>query len=213
MRFDVKRCVSSWLLSLLLLPLAAQAGAGARVLDGFMQGLKTLRADFSQTLRDEQGDVLETASGRMALERPGRFRWDYLRPYEQSIIADGKRIWVYDKDLEQVTVKPQARTLASSPAMLLGGEARIRDQFEVTDLGSQDGLDWVRLQPRGRDEQYTGIELGFAGVTLRRMRLADNFGQTTLIEFSHEQRNPELDADLFRFQPPAGVDVIDGSVQ
>lgn len=213
MEFDVRRCMRLWLVALLILPVATQAGEGVRVLDGFMQGLKTLRADFSQTLSDEQGDVLETSQGRMALERPGRFRWDYLQPYEQSIIGDGKQIWVYDKDLEQVTVKPQAQTLASSPAMLLGGDAHIRDQFDVTDLGSADGLNWIRLLPKGADDQYTGIELGFAGVTLRQMKLADNFGQTTLIKFSHEQRNPKLDQALFRFQPPAGVDVIGGSGQ
>ncbi len=211
MRKDVKRIPILYLLALLLGPLSTAAAEGGTVLDDFMRGLNTLRSDFSQTLSDEHGDVLETAHGRMALARPGRFRWDYLEPYEQSIIADGERLWIYDKDLEQVTVKPQAHTLASSPAMLLGGDASIRDQFAVKDLGSVDGLEWIRLLPRGADDHYTGIELGFAGGTLRQMKLADNFGQTTLIEFSHEARNPGLEPGLFRFQPPAGVDVIDGS--
>lgn len=182
------------------------AAAASRV-EGFLDRLTSLRADFRQTVTDAHGRVLERAEGTMALARPGRFRWDYRVP-EQLIVSDGVTVWLYDIELEQVTVRPAGEALAGTPAMLLAGEADLGDEFEITHAGLEDGLEWSLLTPRRPDSDFRDLRLGFQGTELRRMTLHDRLGQTTELELLNIVRNPRIDDHLFSFKPPPGVDVV-----
>jgi outer membrane lipoprotein carrier protein len=185
------------------------AGEGRKLLDSYLANLSTLEAKFQQTLVDENGIVLEESNGRVYLQRPGKFRWDYEAPYEQTIVADGAKVWIYDKDLEQVTVKPLMAAIGNTPALLLGGDVDIDAEFKITDQGETQGLTWLVLAPKEtEDKQFSDIRLGFEGAALRRMELVDSFTQTTRIQFIDEERNAGIDASLFVFEPPAGVDVL-----
>lgn len=194
---------------------SAQAAGGATApLDEFLKGLVSLKARFEQVLLDEQGVERERSRGTFYLSRPGRFRWDYESPYQQSIVADGQRVYVYDKDLEQVTVKPLQKALGSTPALLLDGEVNIEERFVVSRGTPAEGLVWLELGPKDaraarESGGYAQIRLGFAGPRLKRMDLRDNLNQVTRIELKNAERNPNLDPSLFTFTPPAGVDVLD----
>ncbi len=182
--------------------------AGKDPLDVFFDGLKTLQADFQQQIVNESGTILQQATGTVWIQRPGKFRWDYKTPYHQLVLADGARLWNYDEDLEQVTVKDMDAILSSTPAMLLSGSEPIADVFLVTNTGKQDGFQWVELEPRSKETSFERIRLGFAHRTLVRMEMRGLFGQITRFEFSNMQRNHPLSAELFVFSPPAGVDVF-----
>ncbi len=182
------------------------AAAAMRV-EGFLGQLTSLRAEFRQTVTDARGRVLERAEGTVALARPGRFRWDYRVP-KQLIVSDGVTVWLYDVELEQVTVRAAGEALAGTPAMLLAGEGDLNGEFEITDAGQQDGLDWSRLTPRRPDGDFRELRLGFAGRHLRRMTFFDRLGQTTELELLQVERNPRFDSSLFTFKPPPGVDVV-----
>ncbi|HHM05047.1 MAG TPA: outer membrane lipoprotein chaperone LolA [Gammaproteobacteria bacterium] len=186
---------------------AAQASGPERLAD-FFDGLTTLRAEFRQTVQDVRLNVNEQASGTVMIQRPGRFRWDYREPYEQLIVADGEKIWMYDVDLEQITVKPLDDTLGDTPAQLLSTTRPLEESFTVFDDGQADGLEWARLLPKSKDGNFQQVRLGFDGQTLRRMELQDSFNQTTRLDFSAVERNPPLDPAAFRFVPPPGVDVV-----
>jgi len=185
---------------------AADAAAALRV-EGFLGQLTSLRAEFRQTVTDARGRVLERAEGTMALARPGRFRWDYRVP-QQQIVSDGVTVWLYDVELEQVTIRAAGEALAGTPAMLLAGTGDLKDEFAITDAGSQGGLDWSRLMPLRTDGDFSEVRLGFAGRDLRRMTFFDRLGQTTELELSGLERNPRLDPAVFTFEPPPGVDVV-----
>lgn len=181
--------------------------AAVQRVEGFLGQLVSLRAEFRQTVTDAGGRELERAEGTMAIARPGRFRWDYRVP-SQQIVSDGVTVWMYDVELEQVTVRAAGEALAGTPAMLLAGKGDLKDEFEITTGGSQDGLDWSRLTPRKPDGDFREVRLGFAGHDLRRMLLFDRLGQTTELEFLDVQRNSRVDDGLFKFKPPPGVDVV-----
>jgi outer membrane lipoprotein carrier protein len=185
---------------------AADAAAAKRVQDA-LGGLSSLRAEFRQTVIDAEGRVIETAEGTMALARPGRFRWDYRTP-EQLIVSDGDTVWFYDVGLEQVTIRRAAETLQGTPAMLLAGEGDLAAEFVIADAGRSDGLAWSLLTPRRGDADFRELRLGLADRELRRMNLLDRLGQTTDLAFDRIERNPRLDASLFSFTPPPGVDVV-----
>ncbi len=189
----------------------AQAAQARAQLERYFKDFVTLRASFEQTLVDEKGKTLERSQGTVYLWRPGRFRWEYEKPYQQSIVADGKKLWIYDKELEQVTVKPIRAALGSTPALLLDNKADIDRGFTVAEGGEAGGLVWLELKPKDKEPQYTAIRLGFEASTLRLMELRDNFGQTTRIRFSRESRNTRFSQSLFVFTPPPGVDVLDAS--
>lgn len=195
--------------SLATLPALAGSTSDAAALrvEQFLDELTSLRAEFRQTVTDAHDRVLERAEGTMALSRPGRFRWDYRVP-EQQIISDGVTVWLYDVELEQVTVRAAGEALAGTPAMLLAGTGDLNKEFEITDAGPQQGLDWTRLTPRQPDSDFREVRLGFAGHVLRRMTFFDRLGQTTELELLQLERNPRFDASLFKFEPPAGVDVV-----
>jgi len=197
-------------LSLALLALAsagAQADPGQRLKE-FARQTQTLSGQFSQVVLDRNGRRLQESGGEFHLSRPGRFRWLYRSPYEQLIVGDGSRVWIYDSDLEQVTVRRVDRAIGESPAALLAGSNEIERHFNVREAGPRDGLDWLEATPKSREGSFERVRLGFRNQTLQVMELFDSFGQTTVLRFSELRFNPRLGADLFRFRPPAGVDVI-----
>jgi outer membrane lipoprotein carrier protein len=177
-------------------------------LRAFMQGAKTVRAAFTQTVTDKAAKVVSESGGAMQFSRPGRFRWEYTKPYQQLIVGDGKKLWIWDADLNQVTVKNLPEALGSSPAALLAGSNEIEKSFTLVDAGTRDGLEWLRALPKDRESTFESIQMGFNDQGLAVMVLADNFGQKTVIRFSKLERNPKLAVDLFSFVPPKGADVI-----
>ena len=183
------------------------AEAAAQV-EHYLAGLKTWSADFTQEIDDANGKVLRSASGHLYLQRPGKFRWDYLKPSQQLVLADGKKLWFYDKDLEQANVRDLDSTLASTPAVLLAGGVTVSSQFDISALPKDHGYDWYQLIPKHPTSDFQAIRIAFSHGELVRMLFADKLNQVTRLTFSDPQRNVALAPDLFTFKPPAGVDVI-----
>ena len=177
-------------------------------LRAFVRESQTARAHFTQSVIDRNGRSVSQASGVMAFSRPGKFRWTYDKPYEQLIVGDGVKLWIFDKDLNQVTVRKLDEALGSSPAALLAGNNEIEKFFALSEAGSRDGLNWLEASPKSKDTMFAAVRMGFAGNTLKQMELKDSFGQTTVIRFDKLERNPRLPADQFKFAPPKGADVI-----
>ncbi len=196
-----------FLLFALALGSAAHAG-GVERLKAFAAGAKTAEADFSQTVTDKNGRVTQQASGRMAFARPGKFRWDYAKPYEQVIVGDGTKLWLYDADLDQVTVRTLGDVIAGTPAALLAGDNAIEKYFALKNAGEADGLEWLEATPKTRDTSFERIRMGFKGDLLMQMELFDTFGQRTLLKFGRMVRNPSIPASRFSFTPPKGADII-----
>jgi outer membrane lipoprotein carrier protein len=186
---------------------AATGNARAR-LDAFATGLHSLTGNFSQTLTDANGQPGKSSSGTLALEAPRQFRWETTAPYKQTIVADGSRVWLYDPDLEQVTVRIQSGEEAHSPLTVLTDLKQMDRDFKVTEQGERDGLSWVRLTSTAKDPQFDYADLGFDANGLARMTFRDQLGATTDIRFSGWQRNPAIAAQTFNFVPPKGADVI-----
>ena len=197
----------SWLLSAPLAH-AVEDHTSAQFLERYLQGLTSLQADFRQVSTVAGGDAAEKAAGRLYLQKPGRFRWDYREPNEQLIVSDGTNVWLFDQELEQVTVKPIDESLATTPALLLAGKAGVVESFTVSDAGTREGIDWILLVPKRADTDFLEFRLGFVHGELRAMELKDKLQQNTHIEFSDVKRNARLGAELFTFKPPDGVDVI-----
>lgn len=193
---------------LLFVPVLAEASAIEK-LRAFIQTTHSVQAAFTQTVLDKNLRPLQEASGTMQFVRPGKFRWVYQKPYEQLIVGDGARFWVYDKELNQVTVKKLDRALGNSPAAILSGSNEIEKGFTLQELGNQEGLDWLEAHPKVKEGSFERVRLGFdEGSTLAAMELRDSFGQITVIRFSRLERNPRLAQELFKFSPPKGADVI-----
>jgi len=187
---------------------AVQAAEGRARLDAFFKGLSTMRAEFVQTLMDAEQNVKEESEGVLLLSRPGRFRLDYHSPYSQVYVADGERVWMYDQDLEQVTVRPQEEALGSTPAMLLSGAEPLEKNFLLEELGEHEGFIWIDLKPHEKDASFSYIRLALDGETIRAMEMVDSFGQMTRLFFHTVTRNSKIDMSVFTFVPPAGVDVL-----
>ncbi len=181
---------------------------GEGLVNAFVNDVVTFSADFEQSLIDPDGRLLETTSGTLEIQRPGRFRWVYEEPYEQWLVADGTNIWSYDVDLEQVTVKPQAEALANTPALLLGGSGQAMDQFEHGGSFEESGLTWVRLLPVDTDSGFRRVELGFDDGRLSRMVFLDNLEQTTVVVLKNVAVNEPIDGVRFEFAVPDDVDVV-----
>jgi outer membrane lipoprotein carrier protein len=201
--------------SLTLFFLAAQCltatgyASPASDVEKYLNGLASWTADFEQTIDDGRGNVLRSAAGRLYLQRPGKFRWDYSQPSEQLVLADGKQIWFYDKDLSQANVRDMDTSLASTPASLLSGTGSIASQFDVTALPGSVGLQWFQLVPKHADTDFQLVRIGFnKNGELASMFLADKLNQITQLTFSNSKRNEKFATDLFSFVPPPGVDVI-----
>ena len=195
------------LLAALAIAASARASPASDV-DKYLSGLAGWSADFKQTIDDGHGNVMRSAAGRLYLQRPGKFRWDYSEPSEQLVLADGKQIWFYDKDLAQANVRDMDTTLASTPASLLSGAGSVSTQFDVTALPRGEGLQWFQLIPKHPDTDFQLVRIGFDKGELRSMFLADKLNQITQLTFSNSKRNVPFAPDLFSFVPPPGVDVI-----
>ena len=194
---------------LLLAPAASHATDAVTRVDAYLDSLASLSAQFVQVVQDRKGDVTDRASGTLSISRPNRFRWDYREPYEQTIVADGRKLWLYDPDLEQVTVRSLEQGLGATPAMLLSGSGDVADAFSAGAVEQQQGLTWCRLLPKQPGSDFERVSLAFTPRNeLAAMELVDKLGQTTTIQFSAVQRARKLDDALFRFVPPAGADVI-----
>jgi outer membrane lipoprotein carrier protein len=195
------------MLLLLLAPCVASA-ASVDGLKSLLNQTTTAKGRFEQVVMDKNQKRLQQSSGTMEFSRPGRFRWEYNKPYEQTIVGDGSRLWIYDKDLNQVTVRKLDRALGASPAALLAGSNEIEKSYALKAAGSDGGLDWLEAVPRAQDTAFERIRLGLGKSGLEAMELRDQFGQTTVIRFSDVQRNVKLPPETFKFTPPKGADVI-----
>lgn len=189
---------------------ATTAHAGAiEKLKTFIASTHSAQSNFTQEVLDQNGKLMQSASGIMQFQRPGKFRWAYRKPYEQLIVGDGARFWLYDVDLNQVTVKKLDAALGSSPAALLSGSNEIEHSFSLKEAGSRDGLDWLDATPKGQDSSFDSIRMAFdAQAGLAVMELRDMFGHKTVLRFSALQRNPKFSMQQFRFTPPKGADVL-----
>jgi outer membrane lipoprotein carrier protein len=191
----------------LALPSLAPAASLERF-SQFMTATHTAQGKFEQKIFDGNRKLLQESSGVLAFSRPGKFRWTYFKPYAQVIVGDGSRVWIYDEDLKQVTVRKLDQALGSTPAALLAGNNDAMRAFRLTDKGAKDGIEWVEAVPRDKDGGFARILMGFGESGLRQMELVDSLGQTTVLRFNALERNPKLDPALFRFSPPKGADVI-----
>lgn len=196
------------LLFLLCLAPGLASASGTEALKSFLGQTQSLKARFAQMVLDRNLKPLQQAQGVMQFSRPGKFRWDYTKPYEQTIVGDGAQLWIYDRDLNQVTVRKLDRALGSSPAALLAGRNDLERDFTLSDSGSKDGLDWLDAVPKNRDTAFERVRMGFGKSGLAAMELRDQFGQITVITFADVERNPQISAEVFRFTPPKGADVI-----
>lgn len=179
-------------------------------LKSFISQTHSMEAQFSQAVYDKNHRQMEAASGTMQFVRPGKFRWVYNKPYPQVLVGDGHKLWVYDKDLNQVTVKRLDAALGSSPAALLAGRNEIEQNFNLQDEGQRDGLAWLSATPKSHQTSFRSIHIGFQGSNLAAMQLTDQLGQTTVLRFSQLKRNVPIAASAFHFTPPKGADVVGG---
>jgi outer membrane lipoprotein carrier protein len=189
---------------------AGSASAGARdELKSFTAGLKGLDGQFTQQVFDASGKLKETSSGRVAMSAPRLFRWEYTKPYPQLIVADGSRVWVYDPDLQQASVREQGVEEQNSPLSALIDPGKLDQQFNVRETGTADGLEWLTLTPRtAADASFQSARLGFTREGLSRMVVVDAVDQRTQIDFTGWKRNPAFDRGTFKYAPAEGVDVI-----
>lgn len=196
---------------LILLSVLFAGAVEAAALDRFKAFLRTTqaaRANFDQKVQDRSGKLVQESKGSFVFLRPGRFRWEYAKPVDQLIVGDGERVWIYDRDLNQVTVRRLSTALGSTPAALLAGSADVEKAFELSEAGQSNGLEWLEARPKDKEAGFERIRMGFNVAGVEAMELTDHFGQTTFLQFSGLQRNPKVDPGEFRFEPPKGADVL-----
>jgi outer membrane lipoprotein carrier protein len=186
---------------------SALAG-GLEQLQGFLDGTKSGRAAFTQVTSGRAGKPAQQASGTFVFARPGKFRWTYEKPIDQLIVGDGRKLWIHDRDLNQVIVRDQTSALGATPAALLAGDNTLERNFTLVSAGSSNGLDWVDATPKTPEAGFTRVRIGFRDDLPREMELTDTFGQTTRLAFTSFERNPAIDPREFRFVVPEGADVI-----
>ena len=191
-----------------LLASAAAHAAPVDTLREFVRDVKGGHADFTQTVTSPDGAKKKSSSGTFDFLRPNRFRFAYAKPFEQTIVADGEKVWIYDKDLNQVSARRISQALGATPAALLAGGSLDKD-FDLSNLPSQGGLDWAEAKPKAKDGAFTSLRVGFRGKDLAALEIVDSFGQKSLLSFSAFSSNAALPADAFRFTPPAGADVLE----
>lgn len=192
---------------LLLFSGSLPAADGVGQLRDFMRSVDGLSARFEQTLSSSDSVQTMRSSGKLMLRRPNLFRWEYLEPERQQIIADGRQVWLYDQELEQVSVQTQDKALRGTPAMLLTSGETLEQYFDLLEAGQREGMQWVQLTPLTDDGQFSNILLAFQNTELRVMEMADKFGQTTRLDFHDIDHSPELEDSLFRFERPDNVDL------
>lgn len=184
------------------------AGPGLDRLSAFTTTMVSFSGDFTQIVFNAKSKPIQESSGSLVLKRPGKFHWNYLQPSPQLIVADGKKIWIYDEDLAQVTVKTIDESLGATPIMLLGGDQNLKDEFKIVEVGEREGVEWLELEPLDKDTDFEKIYMGLDEQGLVAMELRDNFGQATQIQFSDITVNGDVDDALFEFTPAEGVDVV-----
>lgn len=206
----LKTLVKTFAITLVLFSLTAQTvvASGLEDLKVFYESTDAMSAHFKQTVSDGKGRKIQQVEGSMMLKRPNLFRWDYNKPYEQQIVSDGKQVFLYDTELEQVTIRTLSQALGSSPAALLAGGAGVEQAFKLKEVSRKDTLSWVLATPKNKDSGFDRVFLGFEEGQLKAMEMLDSFGQTTQISFSQVNFNPALKLEQFLFKMPKGVDVV-----
>ena len=209
----MKARIQTTSLTALAIALALASGsawADARAhLDTFTKGLKTLDGGFTQQVYDQKGRLKESSAGKVSMSSPNLFRWQYVKPYQQLIVADGKTVWIYEPDLQQVTKRPQGIEEQSSPLAALVDRSKLDKQFNVADAGQSGGLEWLALTPKAKaGASFENARLGFNQRGLAKVVITDGLGQRTEMNFGTWKRNASVSASSFRFTPPKGVDVI-----
>ena len=187
---------------------ATASASGLDQFQSFIETTQSARAGFSQSVVSKSGRKAQLSQGTFAFSRPGKFRWTYEKPYYQLMVGDGDRLWIYDKDLNQVSVKKLGTAIGSSPAALLAGDAAAEKHFLIVDAGTSEGMELIEATPRSRDGGFERVRLGFRNNLPQLMEVHDNFGQVTTLRFERFERNPALAPGLFRFVPPKGADVV-----
>jgi outer membrane lipoprotein carrier protein len=182
--------------------------SGTDSLHRFFNEVNSFSARFKQVVLDERNSPIQESSGLLWIERPNKFRWDYEKPYRQQIVSDGRRLWVYDAGLQQVTVRTLSGGLGDTPAMLLAGKGRLDDNFTIKPLNAQIDLEWMQLTPKRKDSGYEEIRIGFMKGKLRALEMVDGFGHVTRVTFEAPRENARIDSNRFDFTPPEGVDVV-----
>lgn len=177
-------------------------------LQAFLKSSKSLTADFKQVLINESGKPTQTSSGIFYLQRPGKFRWNYLKPFQQEIVSTSGKVWFYDTDLDQVTIKKLDESVGSTPALLLSGTISLDDNFTMEDQGVDGEMQWIKLLPKNQESSFKYILIGLNKGSLGGMELSDNFGQLTRIYFTNVQLNPPIKPTVFEFVAPKGADVF-----
>ena len=201
--------LTTWLAALSLL-LAAPAHADAIAkLRAFNADARSLTAEFTQRVLNERMKEVQNNTGYLALERPGRFRWVYKTPNEQILVSDGKVLWLYDPELRQATRRAIGSAMSGTPASLLASDGNVENAYKLSNIGEQGGLDWLEGLPKRNDSGFVRVRIGMnAAGEPAAMELLDSFGQTIMLKFSKVTRNPRIYPEAFRFEPPAGVDVL-----
>ena len=194
----------------LIVPVAASAGTSDE-LASLLNHMQTMRAQFTQTIYDNRGKAIQQSSGSMALMRPGKFRWEVKKPSPQVVIANNQRLWIYDPDLEQVTIRSLTSEAGEAPALLLSHEnASLESIYDIQDEHNKQDLHWFTLIPKQKDNSFASVKMGFdANKALKEMLLQDQIGHSTRVQFVKIEMNSKISPDLFNFKAPAGTDVID----
>jgi outer membrane lipoprotein carrier protein len=208
--------MKKWMAAAMLVAWASGAWAGGmESLEAFVKGVKSGRAEFTQTVtappKDGQTARDKVSTGTFEFQRPGKFKFDYKKPFAQSIVADGQTLWLYDADLNQVTQRKQAQALGSTPAALIAAAPDLRAlqaDFTLEAAPARDGLEWVKATPKNKDGQLQSVSIGFQGEALAALEILDSFGQRSVLKFSKVEVNPVLPASTFSFKAPAGADVL-----
>lgn len=190
-----------------LASMAAQADA-VQTLKAFVRDVNSGHAQFTQTVTSPDGAKKKTSSGRFEFLRPNRFRFSYLKPFEQDIVADGHKVWIYDADLNQVSSRKFSQALGATPAALLAGGSLEQD-FDLANLPAKDGMEWAQATPKARDSAFQSVRVGFRGAELAAVEITDSFSQTSLLTFTQMQANAAVSPERFKFSIPAGADVLE----
>jgi outer membrane lipoprotein carrier protein len=204
----MKAFMNRFLFVLLYFFAQASSATGLERMKDYFLNIQTAQADFHQVVTDRQGHKTQDVTGTMQLQKPNKFRWDYNKPYVQKIIGDGEKVWLYDPELSQVTVRSFSKAVGSTPAALLAGGKEMERSFVIKDASRKGELEWVLAVPKVSETGFERVFLGFKGDALMEMELHDSFGNRTSIEFLNIQRNPKLSSELFKFTPPADADLL-----
>jgi len=191
-----------------LTALSASAADPVETLRSFVRDVKSGHADFTQTVTSPDGARKKSSAGSFDFARPNRFRFAYAKPFEQTIVGDGEKVWIYDADLNQVSSRKLGQALGATPAALLAGGSLERD-FDLANLPAKDGLEWAEAKPKAKDGAFQAVRVGFKGGELAALEIIDSFGQRSLLRFNGFVANPPVNAEAFRFKVPAGADVIE----